>query len=421
MGRSWRRLAVGSCGLFILWSAVAAQAAEEFAAPPKAERDVVAAIGKGGGKITVDGEYRVTGVSLGNEATNDDLKALAACERLTSISIASPKVTDEGLEHLKPLTKLTSIGVNSTGTTAAGVTSLRAALPNCRVTTFGRVASAGGRTGGGDRGGPPGRGTSGFGTGGFGGSTFNSSSRTTSMLRNAAVQDDLKLTPEQRTQLADAASNSAINAVLKLIDEKVLAVLTAEQKARVKQLELQQSASSILRADVVAALKLAEEQVAAITKVNEEQAAASQTVLRDLFAQRGNETTEAIITKAREKTAEFNKQRDEKVQAVLNEEQKKAWKEMIGPPGPVVTSSRSAMESRFGTGGGPAQTPAAAAKVVFDRYDINRDNQLSDTEFPETNRTRGLMKAAGITLVYPVAREVFETNYAKYYEQSRRR
>jgi hypothetical protein len=102
---------------------------------------------------------------------------------------------------------------------------------------------------------------------------------------------------------------------------------------------------------------------------------------------------------------------------VLNEEQKKIWTDLIGPPGPVVAIP-VVSESRFG--GRAPLTPAAAAKSLFDRYDSNRDNQLSDTEFPESNRTREAMKAAGITLVYPVAREVFETNYAKYYEQSRR-
>lgn len=422
MWRSWS-LAWRSCGLFVVLSAVALQAADEFA-PPKAERDVVAAVGKGGGRVTVDGEYRVVGVALGNDNTNDDLKALAACERLTTISIASPKITDEGLEHLKGLKKLTSIGVNSTGTTAAGVTALRAALPECRITTFGRFAAPaagpagaggpGGRIGGG----PGNAGDRGRAPGGFGGFGSGSSSRTATLLRNAAVQEELKLTPEQKTQIAAAGSNTAYTEFLKQIDERSAAVLNAEQKARLKQLELQQSASAILRAEVVAQLKLSAEQVATITKVNEEQTAAGQAVLRDIFAQRGTETNEAMSAKLREKVAELNKQREEKIQAVLSDEQKKAWKELIGPPGPVTASPFLSSENRFG--GGAPFTPAAAAKSLFDRYDSNRDNQLSDTEFPESNRTREAMKAAGITLVYPVAREVFETNYAKYYEQSRR-
>ena len=407
---AWR-----GCGLVVLLGAMAAQAADEFA-PPQAEREVVAAVGKGGGRVTVDGEYRVIGVSLGNEGTNADLKASAACERLTTISIASPKITDEGLGHLKELKKLTQISILSSGTTDAGLAALRAALPDARITSFGRAAAPaagpGGRIGGGpgnavDRGRAPG----GFGSG-------STTSRTVTQLRNAAIQDDLKLTAEQRTQIATASSSSAISEALKLVDEKALAVLTPEQKARLKQIELQQSASAILRAEVVAQLKLSAEQIASITKVNEEQTAAGQAALRDIFSQRGTETNEAISTKLREKAAEFAKLREEKVHAVLSDEQKKAWKELIGPPGPVIASPFLSSENRFG--GGAPFTPAAAAKSIFDRYDANRDNQLSDTEFPESNRTREAMKAAGITLVYPVAREVFETNYAKYYEQSRR-
>lgn len=375
MLRAWGAWAWRGCGLCVFLAAVSARAADEFA-PPKVERDVVAAVGKAVVKINVDREYRITDAILGSEASNDDLKALASCERLTTISISSPKVTNDGLEHLKGLKKLISIVINGTDTTEAGIAALRTALPGCRVTSIGRVLAERPQV---DRSG-------------------RQMSRTVMLLRRWDIQDNLKLTDDQKMQFRTAFSND----FMEWIEEKAIAVLTSSQKIRLKQIELQQSASSILRPDVVKQLKLSAEQVSSIRKVHEEHATTGQAAQRAVRGQ----------GELREKTAELNKQRDEKIQAVLNDEQKKALQEMLGPPANGSGYSLEQFSREF-------FSPAAVAKSIFDIFDKNKDNELSDAEFPESAVIRGEMKAAGITLVFPVAREVFETNYAKFYERSR--
>ncbi len=402
--------------LMFVFSALSAVAtgADEFVAPPKAERDALAAIAKLGGRAQVDGEYRILSLTLGTECTNEELKGLAACERLTNLSISSPKITDAGLEHLKGLTKLTSMTITTSGLTTEGIGSLRTALPNCRITSFGRGGGPPG-TGG------PGRGLNGgdpFALPSSGGGSYITGTRITSLARNTEVQNDLQLTPEQRTKIT---AETATTTILRAIDEKVLAVLTAEQQARMKQLELQQAGMTALtREDIVAQLKVTAEQVAAIQKQNEESIATSRTALSEIFSQQRNtaEDTAKINTTLREKSTELKKQQEEKVLALLSEEQRKAWQALVGPKGPDV--SGSLISSRFSERVPfAATTPAAAAKIVFDRYDTDKDGSISDAEFPTSNRTRTLMTAAGITLVYPAGREVFESNYIKYLEGGR--
>jgi hypothetical protein len=403
--------------LAVALSSLAAMAqSAEFTAPPMAERDAVAALAKQGARVQINGEYRVASVLLGAETTNDDLKLLASCELLTQLSMNCPKVTDAGLEPLKKLTKLTNISITRSGITAAGLAELRAALPDCRVTSFGRSDGGPGGFGtrepgagfGGDRGG--------FGPGG--GPGFGAATRTTILVRNAAVQDDLKLTAEQRTALSAVAVSGTSAALARMLEEKTLAVLTAEQKARLKQLEFQQGGvPALLRDPIAAQLKLSPEQRAAGQKVIDEASTAVREAGRgDGPVARGDRDAAAeALAKARERAAEINKARDEKILAVLNEEQRKAWQAMVGPPGPPPTTLGGA-PAGFSGGFGTPIDPAAAAKTVFDRYDADKNNSLTDAEFPSTNRTRSSMTRAGVMLVFPISREEFEKAYVKYRE-----
>ena len=396
---------------------VSSALAQEFTPPPKAERDVLAAISKAGGRAQVDGEYRIVAVTFGADCTNDELKGLATCERLTSVTVASRKITDEGLAHLQGLKKLTTVTLNATGATNEGVAALRAALPDARVAVLGGGGfRPGGTTAGGFGGG--GAAPRGAGLGGFSGNTLN---RSTTLLRNVAVQDDLKLTPEQRTQISEATHSSALTAVMKLIEEKAQGVLTAEQKTRLKQLELQQGgALAVIKAEVIPQLKLTPEQVAAIQNENEDLSTESREILRQALGQRApEESAEDYSKKIRDKIAEFNKKRDEKILALLTAEQRAAWSALVGPKGPDLGAA-SNFPAAGPAGGFTPRDPAATAKSLFTQYDTNKDGMLSEEEFPATNRTRTSMTAAGITLVYPVNSEVFVENYVKY-SQGRRR
>jgi hypothetical protein len=124
-------VAIGGLSLGI---AAGAPAADDYVPPPQAEREAVAALKAKGAILQVDGNYRVSHAVMTGNCTNDELKLLAACERLTGLQLMSARITDEGLEDLKALPKLTSILVSSAVLSEAAIEKLRGALPNCRIT-----------------------------------------------------------------------------------------------------------------------------------------------------------------------------------------------------------------------------------------------------------------------------------------------
>lgn len=394
--------------------------ADDFVPPPAAEREALAAISKAGGRVQVDSEYRVTRVILESNNTNDDLKVLAACERLTSLQIGSSKITDAGIEHLKGLSKLATITISASGLTPEGIAALRTALPNCRITSFG--GGGGGR--GGPGGGPPG--TGGFGGrggdggpgGGRGGPPFNSSSfgrpSRTTLARNTAVQDDLKLTSEQKQQISAAVEANSAAAIARALEQKIDSALTPEQLARLKQIELQQGGTSaLLRAEVVKQLSLTDDQRATIRKAMDDASVSVRAATSEYSAVRpAEQNTAELFAKLREKSAEINKQRDTKIMAVLNEEQRQVWQSLLGPKGPEVIS----VAEPFSRSRTPSQSAAEYAKTIFNRYDRDNNGIMTDEEFPPTLRSRQGMDRAGIAIKFPASREDFEKAYTRYVE-----
>lgn len=131
------RLALyGVIAILAGWSEIrTASAADDYAPPPEAEREAVKALRAKGAILQVDGNYRVSSAVLLPNCTNDDLKFLAACEQLISVQVQSSKITDDGIEHLKAIPKLASVMLSSSSAiTDAGITALKAASPNLRVT-----------------------------------------------------------------------------------------------------------------------------------------------------------------------------------------------------------------------------------------------------------------------------------------------
>jgi hypothetical protein len=386
-------------------------AADEYVPPPQGEREAVAAVAKHGGRIQVDGEYRATTITLGQNATDDDVKLLPACERLVTLQISSPKVTDAGLESLKKLTKLTSMTIANAGLTDEGLAGLRTALPNCRISAL--------------RGGPGGPGFAGpgFAGPGFAGpnavgpfgapdrSPWNSSTSTpsrTTLARNSSVQDDLQLTPEQRKQIADAVEAASAAAVSRAMETKIMAALSKDQLARLRQIELQQlGILGLLQEDAATQLKLTDDQKGMLAKLQSDATTALRVATSELRQRRGGPASE-LSAKLREKTAEINKERDENMLAVLSAEQRNSWLTMLGPKGPEVSSA----SERFNPFSG--RTAADMAKTVFERYDTDKNGTLTDAEFPETVRLRQTLKATGAAMTFPMAREDFEKAYTKY-------
>jgi hypothetical protein len=356
----------GFCLVVLIFGGLPIAAADEFVPPPQVERDAVAALNKNAtARVIVDGNYRVVTVQMGPSATNDTLKHLAGCEKLTTVSISSPQIDDEGVNQLQALTSLTSLSITSSGISQNGVDALIKGMPNCRVSA---LNLRGGFQGpGGPGGGPP---------GGFGFGRSTRVTRIATLARNTAVQDELKLTEDQKKGISDA-STSTFQSVLEAIDTKVMAVLNNEQKARLKQIELQQlGIVAVLRPEVAKQLKLTDEQQAAVQKLLDDRQDAD---------------------------------REKKALALLTDEQRKTWEGMLGPKGPDLQ-----------TGSTRVTDPASVAKSLFDRYDTDQDGKMSDTEFPTTNRTRQSIERSGITLTFPVPREEFEKSFVKYLEGWRR-
>jgi hypothetical protein len=370
---------LGSFALLVAQSASLARA-DDFVPPPPAEREAVAALAAKGIRVRVDGEYRVVAILLDN-GNNDDLKHLAACEKLFGLDLYSPDITDAGLEHLIALPNLTAVNILTPGITDEGVAKWREARPTLRIDDR-RPGIVG-----------P-------------GSAFSTRGRSSSnnLVSASAVQDDLKLTPEQRQVIQEA---SDIAAFLRARDEKVNAVLTAEQKSRLKQIELQNTGIVAIERDEIAReLNLSPEQLAAVRKTIGE-------ALGRVIPSRGRPGAETPASQG--ESADVAKQRDEKLLKLLNDDQRKSWLAMQGPKGPkVATRGFSSFPS------GSPLAPDAVARNVFDRNDIDSDGNLSAVEFarfPESVRQR--MKDAGVMLEFPVAREAFEKTYAKYLEDSR--
>jgi Spy/CpxP family protein refolding chaperone len=193
-----------------------------------------------------------------------------------------------------------------------------------------------------------------FGGGGFG---FGGPG---ALLNNKSVQEELKITDEQKTKIQEIAKESRekTDAILGKIDfqdkdnlkeafakrkeaaeqnkdklmeigqaseKAMLAVLDDGQKKRFKQIEIQsERLGAFQKEEVVKALNLADDQKEKI-----------KTIAEDVNKDVGDLRKEAFTDKtgeARKKIAALNKEGMEKAVAVLNDAQKAKWKELTGDP-----------------------------------------------------------------------------------------
>ncbi len=132
------------------------------------------------------------------------------------------------------------------------------------------------------------------------------------ILLDPAVQKELKLTDEQLKKYQELMKKALADA------------LTPEQAKRLKQIQLQQrGAEAFSDPEVATALKLTEDQKEKIQTIRED----ARKEMTDLFKNAAGNREEAF-----KKMAGMRKEIAEKVTAVLNAEQKKMWKEMLGEP-----------------------------------------------------------------------------------------
>lgn len=178
------------------------------------------------------------------------------------------------------------------------------------------------------------------GRGGFGGGFGFSSAM---LIRNEKVQEELKITDEQKEKLAalpnqgggrarggrgggqdqsDEDREKAFAEMRKRIDESnkmVESILDASQLKRLKEISLQARGNGAL----------ADEEVATALKLTDDQKEAVKTI-QDESGKRMRELRDADPEERRQKFAELRKDTDEEYLAVLTDEQKAKFAEMKG-------------------------------------------------------------------------------------------
>jgi hypothetical protein len=206
-----------------------------------------------------------------------------------------------------------------------------------------------------------GRGGFGGGAGGFGGVGF--------LIRNEAVQKELKMDKDQADKAAEAVKKvtdkhaddfaklrdvaqeerrAKTQELTKTVNEETLKavgeVLKPEQMARLKQIELQRAGfAAYTRPEVQTALKLSDEQKEKVKTISEE---ANKQIREAMGAggQGGRPRGQGGAGGAgrgqgrggfgagNEKVTAIRKETNEKIVAVLTDDQKKSWKELTGAP-----------------------------------------------------------------------------------------
>ncbi len=195
------------------------------------------------------------------------------------------------------------------------------------------------------------------------------------MLQNKMIQDDLKLSQEQLAKIKDLVSKQqqlfkdfqknpknpqelgGKLAELNQANEKAMdALLQEEQVKRLKQISVQQqSERAFSNPEVATALKLSDEQKKLIGDI-----------LQDAFkAQRDISTKAAAAGNFQEIQKQLAEQRQatiEVIVAVLNQEQKQTWKELVGAP------FKGQLLFGFGAGGivipQPPLGPGAQPRII---------------------------------------------------------
>jgi Spy/CpxP family protein refolding chaperone len=178
------------------------------------------------------------------------------------------------------------------------------------------------------------RGQGRFGMGGAGGSALF-------LLRNETVQNDLKLTDDEKAsiqKLQDAAreNRSALQGlsgeertakmqeIAKEQDSKIAGILDDKQKARLKEIRLQQRGPSALTdKELAEALKLTDDQVNKIKEIVD----AMQKEMQEAFQSAGQGGDRTAM---RDKMTKLRKDTSDKILAVLTPDQKTSYDKMLG-------------------------------------------------------------------------------------------
>ncbi len=180
------------------------------------------------------------------------------------------------------------------------------------------------------------------------------------LLRVEAVQNDLKLTDDQKSsiqKLQDAARDNRtalqglsgdertakMAEIAKDQDAKIAGILDDKQKARLKEIRLQaRGPSALTDKELAEALKLTDDEVNKIKEI----ADAMQKDMQEAFQSAGQGGDRTAV---REKTTKIRKDSTDKMLAVLSDEQKASYEKMLGAKIDLPQGAG------FGGGGGRGQ------------------------------------------------------------------
>lgn len=165
------------------------------------------------------------------------------------------------------------------------------------------------------------------------------------LLRRPEVQAELKLTDDQKTKVTDMlaklredmqgriqdlrdASPEERQKIMAEIQaeqtKRVNAILNTDQQKRFKEISLQQQGySALAMPDVQTELKLTDDQKSKIKDILQHQGEAQ----REIFQNAGGDREAA-----RSKMEALRKETDDKIAALLTDDQKNQWKAMLGTP-----------------------------------------------------------------------------------------
>lgn len=203
------------------------------------------------------------------------------------------------------------------------------------------------------------------------------------LVANKAVQEDIKVTDEQKTKLETLAKDlgkkigETMREKLKDVPREEMRekmapimaelnkeaytaigeVLKPEQVARIKQIALQQQG---LRAfenpDVAKVLKLDDDQKAKIKGIAEESSKAGREAFEGLFTP-GQRPDREKMEAAQKKSAEVRKEAMEKTIKTLNDDQQVIWKKLTGETFDVSKLGFGGFGGGFGGQGGGNRPP----------------------------------------------------------------
>jgi len=367
---------------------------EESRSPSVDERKAVAVFADKGSVIFIDGEYQVTQIFGGRDLTNEDLQHLRAFKKLRLLSLSNSKINDAAVEALKSLSQLQSLNLLAGAISDESRESLMKALPNCRILLPDRRGFGSFRSSSTQAASSPSTGFSAPPTP-WGAFEYPPASPAPSIsieMRSPAVQERLKLSPEQKKEVARVTGRDFQR---RQTEDAINKLLTGEQQTLLQQVLLQREGpTALILSEVAQDLKLTGEQRATVQKLMDER----RNQLMSIGDQLRNRTLD--FPKSIQETKRIESESNKELLAVLTEQQLKAWNAKIGPPLPKTTD-----------GFRSPQSLEEFARSIFRNLDRNSDGKLTTEEWNSSRSIRTKFEDAKITLDCPADVETFVKRY----------